>query len=170
MVGLDRKDCAILGILQKNCRATLSDIGQAVDLSPDSVRRRIDKMVENKIFHPKVQMRPPHFGYPNVIEVKIKLKDHSNEKYDQFIAYLQDHSRIVEIFKVSGPWDLSIVVISKDAADLRSISDEVKGRFGGIISEWIESMTLDSYKFELYDMMKLMEEEKRWAKSSTIMI
>src|SRR3989338_173559 len=159
MVGLDRKDCAILGILQKNCRATLSDIGQAVDLSPDSVRRRIDKMVENKIFHPKVQMRPPHFGYPNVIEVKIKLKDHSNEKYDQFIAYLQDHSRIVEIFKVSGPWDLSIVVISKDAADLRSISDEVKGRFGGIISEWIESMTLDSYKFELYDMMKLMEEE-----------
>ncbi len=156
---LDRKDCSILNILQKNCRATLSEIGEMVELSPDSVRRRIDKMIEHKMFHPKIQMRPPHFGYPNVVEVKIKLKDHSKEKYGAFIGFLQDHKRIVEIFRVSGPWDLSIVIISKSATDFLAISDEIKEHFGELISEWIESMTLDSYKFELYDMIKLMEGE-----------
>ena len=156
MRNLDKKDCIILGILQNNCRTSLTEIAKQVNLSIDSVTKRIKKMEENKIFHPRIQIRPRNFGFANIVDINIKLSDHSKEERDKFINYLQENSRIAEIFSISGQWDLSIVLVSKDAADLEEITSEIKEKFGKIINSWSESMTLTVYKFETYDMNKLM--------------
>lgn len=164
---LDLIDCKILDILQNNCRESLTDIARKVDLSIDSVKKRITKLMEKKVYHPKIQLRPPHFGFPNVVEVKIKLNTHDKDVFQKFIAYLQENPRVVEIFKISGRWDISIVIISKNAQDFRDVSMKIKEQFGTIISDWVESMTLDSYKFEKYDLVKLLEET---SPSSSIVI
>jgi len=156
MKGLDKNDCVILNVLQKDCRTSLTDIANRVCLSIDSVKKRIKKMRKNKIFHPQIQIRPRNFGFNEIIDIKIKLNNHSKEDRDKFISYLQGNPRIAEIFSVSGEWDLSIVLLSKNAADLEKITSEIKSKFGKIINSWSESMTLKSYKFETYDMRKLL--------------
>ncbi|MFX1238882.1 MAG: Lrp/AsnC family transcriptional regulator [Promethearchaeota archaeon] len=156
MKDLDEIDCEILNMLQVNCRATFREISDHINLSADAVKNRINKMLENKVFHPKIQIRPRHLGYHNVVEVKVKLKFISESKLDEFITFLIKHPNIAEIFSISGKWDFSIVIIAKDANELGKITHEIRIKFGDMIRSWIESLTTDSYKFEYYDMRKLM--------------
>jgi DNA-binding Lrp family transcriptional regulator len=160
MRDLDKKDCIILNILQRNCRISLTNIAKLVDISIDSVKKRIKKM-ENIIFYPKIQIRPRSLGFSNIVDIKIKLNNHAKKDIDNFIKYLQENPRVAEIFSVSGEWDLSIVIISKDADDLGNITLDIKNRFGKIINSWSESTTLKAYKFENYDMEKLLEIKKQ---------
>ncbi|MBW2996323.1 Lrp/AsnC family transcriptional regulator [Candidatus Woesearchaeota archaeon] len=159
MGNLDEKDCIILNILQNNCRASLTYIAKQVGLSIDSVKKRIKKM-ENDIFYPRIQIRPRSLGYMNIVDIKIKLNNHSKKETDRFVQYLLSNPKIAEIFSVSGEWDFSIVVVSKDVADLTEITSDIKNKFGSIISSWSESATLRAYKFETYDMIKLLGFDK----------
>ncbi|HDZ17490.1 hypothetical protein LCGC14_0712400 [marine sediment metagenome] len=152
----DEIDCEILNLLQVNCRMTLTDISKHVNLSIDAVKNRINKMQENRVFWPKIQIRPRNFGFKNIVEVKISLKYKSEDNIREFIEFLRQHPRVVEIFSISGKWDFSIVIIAKDAIDLGKISSEIRIKFGEIIRSWTESLTTSSYKFEYYDMRKLM--------------
>ncbi len=156
MKDLDKRDCIILKILQNDCRTSLTKIAKEVGLSVDSVKKRMKKMEENKIFHPRIQIRPRNFGFANIVDIKIKLCNHSKREREEFIKYLQENLRVAEIFGVSGEWDLSVVVISKDASDLDDVISRIKKRFGNIITSWNESLTLKVYKFETYDMERLL--------------
>lgn len=160
MKDIDKEDCIILNLLQKNCRVSLTDIAKEIGLSIDSVKKRIKKM-ENIYFYPRVQIRPRNFGFNNIVDVKIKLNTHSKEKIDEFINYLEGNPRVTEIFGMSGEWNLSLVIISKDIDDLNEVTLDIKNKFGDIISSWSESTTLKVYKFETYDMIKLLNIEEK---------
>jgi len=156
MAKLDEKDGIILNLLQKDCRTSLTDIAKKVNLSIDSVKKRLNKM-KGTIFHPRIQIRPRSLGFPNIIDIKIKLNNHIKEDIDQFISYLAKHERVSELFKITGNWDISIVVISKDAQDLEEVTATIKSTFGHMIDSWIESTSLEVFKFEEYDMVKLIQ-------------
>ena len=156
MKELDAIDCEILNLLQIDCRASFTYIAENVNLSIDSVKKRILKMLKNKVFWPRIQIRPRNFGFNNIVEVKISLYYDSMEGIEEFILYLRKHPRVAEIFSISGKWDLSIVIIAKNAIDLGTVTNEIKTKFGNLIRVWIESLTTNSYKFEIYDMRKLM--------------
>jgi len=145
----------ILALLQKDCRMSLTEIARNVKLSIDSVKKRINKMVKNKVFYPKIQLRPRNFGFTNIVDVKIKLQNITEESLEKFINFLKQYPKVVEIFLVSGEWDLSIVIIAKDSIDLGKTTREIRNRFGKIIASWNESLTVNSYKFEDYDMVQL---------------
>ncbi len=153
---LDKTDCEILNLLQINCRASLTEISKHVNLSLDSVKNRINKMLENKVFHLKIQIRPRHLGFNNIVEVKIKLRFISEDKLNEFLSYLVKHPNVSEIFAISGKWDFSLVIIAKNAPELGAITHEIRIKFGAMIRSWTESLTTESYKFEYYDMRKLM--------------
>lgn len=161
MKGLDKKDCIILNLLQDNCRMSLTGIGRKVSLSVDSVKKRIERMIKNNIFDPKIQIRPRNFGFGNIVEVKIKLHNNTKKEYDELIQYLKQNPFVAEIIVTSGYWDLTIVIISKDALDLGRISSDIRNRFGRIINDWSESLTTLTHKFERYDILKVMGFDKK---------
>lgn len=152
---LDKKDCMILDILQKDCRTPLTAISKEVGLSIDSVKKRMKKMLDNRVFYPKIQLRPRNFGYANVVDVKIKLQYSTKEELEGFVSYLKTHPRVIELFSVSGEWDLTIVLIAKDAIDLGRLTEEIRSKFGKMIASWNASLTINSYKFEHYNMGRL---------------
>ena len=157
---LDDKNRLILNILQKDCRLPLTAIAEQVDLSIDAVKKRIDKMIQNNIFFPKIQLRPRNFGFKHIVDVKIKLNNTTEQSHKEFILYLTNHSRVAELFTIAGEWDISLVFISKDNMDLSNVKNEIRNKFGNIISDWSESITLQSHKFEEYDMLKLRDENQ----------
>jgi len=152
---LDEKDCIILNLLQENCRMSLTDISKKVGLSIDSVTKRIKRMIKDDIFFPKIQLRPRHFGFKNIVDIKIKLHNYSEKDKKEFIEFLEKNPYIAEIFSISGDWDISIVVIAKDALHLGDVTMAIRDKFGDIISNWSESLTTHVYKFEKYNMLKL---------------
>jgi len=161
MVKLDEKNCLILNLLQENCRMSLTEIANKVGLSVDSVKKRINKMLEKDIFFPKIQLRPRNFGFNNIVDVKIKLNNCSNDEVQKFVEYLINNPCVAEVLSISGEWDFTIVLLAKDSIDLGNISSSVRNKFNKIISEWSESLTTKVYKFENYDMIKLKNSEKK---------
>jgi len=157
MKELDKKDCVILNLLQENCRMSLTDISKKVGLSIDSVKKRIKRMIKDNIFFPKIQLRPRNFGFKNIVDIKINLHNYSEKDIKEFIEYLKENPRVAEIFSISGDWNFSIVIIAKDAIDLGRITNEIRNKFSKIIDGWSESLTTNVYRFENYDMLKLME-------------
>ena len=154
---LDDKNCAILRLLQENCRMSLTEISRNVGLSVDSVKKRINKMINENVFFPKIQLRPRNFGYNNVVDIKIKIQNYNEEEINEFITYLKEHPRVVELFSIAGDLNFSIVIIAKDALEQGRLTEEIRNRFSKIIAGWSESLTTKAYKFEEYDMTKLME-------------
>ena len=161
MKKLDEKNCLILNLLQEDCRMSLTEIAKRVGLSVDSTKKRIDKMLKEGIFYPKIQLRPRHFGFPYIVDVKIKLRNYTDQKIKEFVKYMNNHPRIAELFSISGEWDFTLVIIAKDHEDLAMISDEIRKKFGEIISDWTASLTTIAYKFEKYDMLNLKKYESK---------
>ncbi len=156
MAELDEINCKILNILQKDCRMSLTKISKEVGLSIDSVKKRIIKMIKEDVFYPKIQLRPRNFGFSNIVDIKIKLHNYTSKDMENFIVYLLENPNVAEVFCVSGNWDLSIVIIAKDVKDLNNTSKTIRDKFNKIINEWAESLTTVAYKFEYYDMPRLM--------------
>ena len=161
MAKLDEKDCIILNLLQKNCRMTLTELSKRVGLSIDAIKKRIKRMIKDNIFDPKIQIRPRNFGFSNIVETKIKLHNNAKKEYENFIKYLTENPFIAEIIITAGYWDMTIVIISKDALDLGRITTDIRNKFGKIINDWSESLTTLTYKFERYDMLKVMNYDKK---------
>jgi DNA-binding Lrp family transcriptional regulator len=88
MIKLDNKDLKILDTLHKECRITLTEVAKTVGLSVDSTKKRIDKMKEQKIFSQEIRIRPRTLGYPNIVDIKVRLKNFNEKKINDFISYL----------------------------------------------------------------------------------
>lgn len=154
---MDEIDFKILNILQKNCRESLTKIAKETKISVDTVKKRLDKMIKEDIFFPKIQLRPRNFGFNNVIEIKIKIKNYTQNQLEEFIQFLKKEPRVVEIIKQSGEWDFTLVILAKNAIDQGQITNKIRSKFIFMIDSWIESLTTCTYKFEDYDMESLIK-------------
>ena len=100
---LDEKDRILLTHLQKDCRASLTTLSKLINMSVDSTKKRLIKLQQEKIFHPQLQLRPRNFGYENIVDIKIKLRDYTKEDYDKLPEEFQSNAhffydrRIVDI-------------------------------------------------------------------------
>ena len=134
MQDLDEKDCTILDMLQDNCRTSLTSMAKRIGLSIDSVTKRIKKMEKNALFHSRIQIRPRNLGFTNIVDVKIKLNNHSKKEIEMLIDNLIKNPRVAEVFSIGGLWDLSIVIVSKNAEDLEDVALEILKSFWDLLN------------------------------------
>ena len=160
MLEIDEKDAQILNILQKNCRTSFTQISEEIGISIDTTKKRYEKLLQNKVFNPKIQIRPRAIGYPLIVDVKIKFSTYSEKKLNEFIKFCYEHSHISEVFETSGNWDCTIVIFAKNHLDLGFISKSIREKFSEVIGDWTEALTTTGHKFEDYDIQKLLEEVK----------
>ena len=120
---LDEKDKKILMVLQEDGRAQLTVIARKVGLSIDSVHKRIKEMKRKGIFETGIFIEPRAIGYPLLMDVKVKLKNVSENERNSLIDYLMKHKNVVELLAVMGDYDFTCVLIAKDSNDLATESD-----------------------------------------------
>lgn len=149
---LDDKDKKILMILQENGREQLKSIASKVNLSIDSVHKRIKEMKKKGIFHAGIFINPRAIGFPLIMDIKIKLKNIKEDQKKKFIDYLIDHPRIIELLSIMGDFDLTCVIIAKDTNELEEISMQIRQKYSEIIDDWKSVLILKTHKFEYYDL------------------
>jgi len=150
---LDDKDKEILMALQEDGRMQLKDISKKVKLGIDSVHNRIKEMIKKRIFETGIFIEPRVIGYPLLVDVKIKLKNISNEQKEKFIQHLINHKRCIDLLEIMGDYDFTCVLIAKDSEDLSKISTEIRTKFKELILEWKGMLILKTHKFERYDLI-----------------
>ena len=150
---LDKKDRAILMILQKNSRESLTNIAKKVHLSIDSVNKRIKEMQRKDIFDfSMLNIEPRAIGFPLVADVKIKLRNITEKEKNALIGYLKEHPRVIDLLSIMGDYDLTCVLIAKDTNELEKISLRIRQKYSDLIADWRSILILKTYKFEHYDL------------------
>jgi len=150
---LDDKDKKILMILQANGREQLTTIAKKVNLSIDSVHKRIKEMQKKEIFGASIWIEPRNIGFPLVADIKIKLRNMNEEEKQTFIKYLTNHPRVIDLLSILGDFDLTCVLIAKDTNELDEISTKIRQKFKDIIADWKAVLILKTHKFEQYSLL-----------------
>lgn len=95
-------DYKILKTLNRDSRKTLTEIGEDVGISPKTVRRRLDRMIENKLAYFTIEWTPKsennfitifHIYLNEDTDINSTIQ-HIYQKYNQNVAYCLSYSNI----------------------------------------------------------------------------
>ena len=117
-MNLDDKDIAILKILQKNAKATVKEIADAVHLSTTPVHERIKRMEQSGVIkqyatlldHSKVKKGLMVICY-------VSLKQHDKNAGSAFIKRIIEMTEVIECYSISGEFDFMLKVVAENMDD-----------------------------------------------------
>lgn len=123
---MDRIFIKILSLLQKDGRISNADLSDQVHLSASPCHQRMRKLEKSGIikgYMARVDLSK--LRHHDTVIAEVSLCSHNIESFLQFEQYARNHSRIVECFKVSGPFDYYVRFICKDMEEYNKLSDEI---------------------------------------------
>ena len=142
---LDLKDRKILYELDLNARQTDSEIAKKVGLTRDSVRYRINKLVENGyINYFMTLLNSMKLGY-NWYRTFFKFQNITIEKEKEIIEYLK--KRASWISKVEGIWDLNTGIFVKNVYEYRDLINEFLLRYSSFIERYNVSIVTQEWSY-----------------------
>jgi DNA-binding Lrp family transcriptional regulator len=111
----DKKDLAILKLLQQNARITVKEIAEKIHLSTTPVHERVKRMEESGIIiqyatlvdHSKVKKGLTVICY-------VSLKQHGKNAGAKFIKTMNELNEVIECFSISGEFDFMLKVVCED--------------------------------------------------------
>lgn len=127
MYDLDRVDCKILELLQKNARMSLKDIANEVFLTSPAVSARIEKLEKNGViagYH--AQVCRDAFQYQ--IKAFINLKMDPVMKSELY-EYVRSIKNVIQCDCVTGDYVIFLEVLFHNTEELDHFIDELQ-KFG----------------------------------------
>ena len=120
---LDATDRRILTVLDADPRATVQAIAYRLGLARGTVHTRLDKLQTSGALRANsLRLDPPALGWP----LRARITAEANqEELEGMIADLELIPEITECFAVSGPSDLAIEIVARDADDVYRVTQEI---------------------------------------------
>ena len=114
-VSLDKKDMAILKLLQENARVTVKEISEKIHLSTTPVHERIKRMEESGVIKQYVTLLDHSKVKKGLIVIcYVSLKEHSKNAGNKFIKTIHELNEVTECYNISGEFDFMLKVICED--------------------------------------------------------
>jgi DNA-binding Lrp family transcriptional regulator len=117
---MDEVDQRILALLVEDGRRTYEDIGRRVRLSPPSVKRRIDRLVEQGAIEGFTAI-VGHEAAGRSTEALVELFYEPGTSLAEVAETLREHPEVVEAWSVTGEADAIARVQTADNADLERL-------------------------------------------------
>ena len=111
----DKKDLAILKLLQENARATVKEIAEKIHLSTTPVHERIKRMEETGIikqYATLVDYAKVNKGL--IVICYVSLKQHGKNAGVKFIKTMNELTEVIECFSISGEFDFMLKIVCED--------------------------------------------------------
>ena len=118
-------DYKILKTLNRDARKPITDIADDVGFSAKTVRKRLDRMIENKLAQFTIHWNPHEDSFSVVFNLFLKegtdlnsTVQHINEKYSKNVAYIFSYSNIPNL--------ITLQTWAKTVRDYRRIQEEMQ--------------------------------------------
>jgi DNA-binding Lrp family transcriptional regulator len=122
---VDNLDYGILDLLRLNARAGYGDIGEAVGLSASAVKRRVDRMVAERVIRGfTVQVDPAVDGLGT--EAYVELFCRGTVAPEELKRILMGVPEVVDAGTVTGSADAIVHMRSRDIASLEVALEKVR--------------------------------------------
>jgi Lrp/AsnC family transcriptional regulator, regulator for asnA, asnC and gidA len=125
---IDTTDRRIADQLAINGRALMEEIGRAIGVSPETAKKRYEKLKDNGDLKVTIQINPNKLGYQALCIFFIVI---SKEDIAIVINKIQEIPDIISIMKITGDYDLEVYAMARDMSQLLTIKEEL-GNISGI--------------------------------------
>lgn len=114
-MNIDKKDLAILKLLQQNARFTVKEIAQQVHLSTTPVHERIKRLEESGVIRQYATLLDASKVNKGLTVIcYVSLKEHGKNAGVQFINVIRALPEVLECFSISGEFDFLLKVVCED--------------------------------------------------------
>jgi len=126
---MDNLDTKIVGILQKDGRASNAGIAREVGVSEGTVRRRLKRLVDEQIINVVALLDPSRLGYSSEAIVGIQVDPDKIDEASETISELDGVSWVVV---TTGAYDIFVWITMESSADLGSFLRQKLGTVAGV--------------------------------------
>ena len=124
---LDSTDAKILEVLQKNCRASVSDLSKQVNLSLSAVSERLKKLENSDIVTAYTAIiNPAAMGKDLQVILQVALENTSAANTRALMNYVDNNPDILECHHVTGDYDYALMVTTKNTTSLEKLMSDIK--------------------------------------------
>jgi Lrp/AsnC family leucine-responsive transcriptional regulator len=135
---IDEKDLQIIGILSDNARTSLREIEKKVDLSPSSIRLRMERLVEiGVIKRYTLQIDYRKLGLDIQVLILITAKPGASKDLHHVLS---NFPQVSEVLRTVGPATFILTVRVKGITELTHFISEELENLSGV--ERIETMLI----------------------------
>jgi len=130
---MDKIDRKILAELQRNGRASLQEISQAVGLSSTPCWTRMKRLEDTGVIERyTVNLNAEALGLAETVMVQVTLDSHSDNTLEKFGETLASIPEVIEAYLVSGEYDYLLRIAVKDTKDYERLLREKLYKIKGV--------------------------------------
>ncbi len=131
---MDGIDIAILSVLRKQARASLSEIGQKVNLSVSAVGERIRKLEASGVISRYVAIIDGRSFHKEL--TAFMFAGLENPGYtENFLEFVEGENDILECHYIAGNYDYVLKIVTDNPSTLEKLLNKIKG-VSGIIKTY----------------------------------
>jgi DNA-binding Lrp family transcriptional regulator len=153
-MSLDRIDCDILNLLQKDARLSNKELAAAVGLAPSSCLARVQRLRSEGVLRgAHAEVDPQALGVGLQALIAVQLRQHSRAQVKAFWKHALGLPEVLAVFHVAGTHDFQVHVAVRDAHHLRDLAldafttrTEVAHIQTSLIFEWAKGQMMPNYR------------------------
>jgi Lrp/AsnC family leucine-responsive transcriptional regulator len=124
---MDDFDRKIVAVLQKNARASLTELSRMVHLSLPAVRTRLLKLQEQGYFSSfSAILDPEKFGKGFACYCLIQLNGHARFHDEIFEKFVMENPDILECHRIAGQYEYLLKIITKSPKCMEDILKKMR--------------------------------------------
>ncbi|WP_208543176.1 Lrp/AsnC family transcriptional regulator [Marilutibacter alkalisoli] len=121
---LDDFDHRLLELLQRDATATLSDLGEAVGLSPSAVQRRLTRYRKSGLLWQVAVLDPAAVG-STLAAVWVTMERESVQRHTAFRTRMRAAAEVQQCYELAGEWDYLVIIATTGVAHCRQVVDRL---------------------------------------------
>ena len=126
---LNKEDEKLLALLQRDARASISDLARALDLSRTTVQNRLQRLTESGVIKGfTVELGESYLSNLVSAHVSIKVKQKLTARTN---IELRQLPQISALYAISGEYDLIAIVQAQSTEQLSHLLDDI-GNLNGV--------------------------------------
>lgn len=115
---VDKIDRAILGVLQRDARVPMEELGRRVGLSPSATHRRVQRLRDHGVIRAEVAIvNPKALGQPAVMIVELTIDRDNPAELVDLRSWIRNEPMVQQAWYVTGQADFVLVVTAQDMED-----------------------------------------------------
>ncbi|MCK5026210.1 MAG: Lrp/AsnC family transcriptional regulator [Nanoarchaeota archaeon] len=143
LIKIDDVDIDILRIVSKDSRIRLLDIADRIGISPNTIKYRLKKLVDEKIILGfRLNINIKKLGYQH-FKIFLYFHNFEEEKCNSLIEYLKQHQNIIYITESISEADLEFEIILKQYNELYDFMKQLRMKFKDLIKNYKTSVTYE---------------------------
>ncbi len=151
---MDRIDCVMIDLLQKDARLSNKELAAAVGLAPSSCLARVQRLrTEGILKGAHAEVAPEALGVGLQALIAVQLRQHSRAQVKAFWKHVLGLPEVLAVFHVAGTHDFQVHVAVRDAHHLRDLAldafttrQEVAHIQTSLIFEWAKGKVMPNYR------------------------